>query len=200
MAEASGADVIELDVWLHRGRLEVRHEKTMWVVPLLWDRWKIAPGWTPRLHLDESLREIGDGPAALMLDLKGNDLRLPAAALAAVTASGTRRRIVVCSQNWRMLDAITARNGVGVWYSIGKRWRLRAVLEGRDRPRGDGISIHQKFLDTPTISALRAVAPTIVTWPVNDEARLRALVELGVAGMITDEASIIETVVRARVT
>ena len=52
----AGADLIEADVWLYRGRLEVRHTKTMRGLPLLWDRWSLAPGWGPRLLLGDRYR------------------------------------------------------------------------------------------------------------------------------------------------
>ena len=44
-AFALGVDYAETDVWLHRGRLEVRHEKTLGPLPLLYDRGRLFPGW-----------------------------------------------------------------------------------------------------------------------------------------------------------
>src|SRR5437763_5061456 len=50
-AVAAGADLIEADVHLYRRRLEVRHTKTMGVLPWLWDRWYLVPAATERLVL-----------------------------------------------------------------------------------------------------------------------------------------------------
>ena len=49
--------LIEADVHLHRGRLEVRHLKTLG--PLLWDRWYLASPRTPRLELAALLDHAG---------------------------------------------------------------------------------------------------------------------------------------------
>src|ERR1043165_2169704 len=74
-AEAVRPGLIEADVHLFRGRLEVRHLKTLGPLPILWDRWYLASPRTPRLQLGELL--AGAGPeTALMLDLKGRDARL----------------------------------------------------------------------------------------------------------------------------
>jgi glycerophosphoryl diester phosphodiesterase len=50
----------------------------------------------------------------------------------------------------------------------------------------EGVSIHERFLDAATAEGLRALSPLVLTWPVNDLERARALVALGVAGLITD--------------
>ena len=44
-AEDAGADVIEADLHLWRGRLELRHLKTAGPLPVYWDRWALAPPW-----------------------------------------------------------------------------------------------------------------------------------------------------------
>src|SRR5437762_473370 len=71
LAIEAGVDVLEADVWRHRGRLEVRHTKTMGRIPLLWDRWSLERGWGARLEL-EALLELLPPSSAIMLDLKGN--------------------------------------------------------------------------------------------------------------------------------
>src|SRR5918997_223266 len=76
-AEARGFDVAEADVRLFRGRLEVRHHRTVGPIPVLWDRWALAPPWRPRLRLDELLA-AADVRTHLLLDLKGSDLKLSA--------------------------------------------------------------------------------------------------------------------------
>ncbi len=38
-AVGPGVDVVEADVHLFRGRLEVRHAKTLWPSSVLWERW-----------------------------------------------------------------------------------------------------------------------------------------------------------------
>ena len=43
-ARELGVDVVEADVHLRRGRLEIRHLKTLGPLPWLWDRWESQVG------------------------------------------------------------------------------------------------------------------------------------------------------------
>jgi hypothetical protein len=54
-AEDLGIPLIEADVHLFAGRLEVRHLQTVGPLPIFWDRWALAPPWAPRLLLAELL-------------------------------------------------------------------------------------------------------------------------------------------------
>ena len=58
-AEALEPCLVEADLHLRRGRIEVRHLKTLGPLPLLWDRWRLAPGWRPRLELGALLAAAG---------------------------------------------------------------------------------------------------------------------------------------------
>jgi glycerophosphoryl diester phosphodiesterase len=59
-ALVAGADIIEADIHLFRGRLEVRHLKTVGPLPLFWDRWELRGPSTPIASLEELL--VGDRP------------------------------------------------------------------------------------------------------------------------------------------
>jgi glycerophosphoryl diester phosphodiesterase len=196
----AGADLIELDVWRYRGRLEVRHTKTMGRVPLLWDRWSLAPGWGPRLLLDELLDTLPPG-AGLMLDLKGNDRRLPAEVLTAVDRRPRTGAVAVCSQNWALVDELGQRADITAVHSIGKRRRFAGLLEHlrAHEPAGQAaISIHRRLLTTDSIRALRELDTTIVTWPVNDAAVARTLTEWGIDGLISDDVDLVRKIVAQR--
>ena len=52
---SAGVDLVEADLRYHRGRLEVRHLKTMGPVPLLWDRWSSPHPGTARFFLQDLL-------------------------------------------------------------------------------------------------------------------------------------------------
>lgn len=198
-ADAAGADIIEADVRLHHGRLEVRHMKTMRALPLLWDRWKLAPGWTHRLVLPELLDRLGPGPgAALMLDLKGEDEALPASIINALGDLAAAREILVCGQHWRQVDQFVGVPNVRSLHSIGQRAQLGAMFARARVHRGDGFSVHRGLLDADTVARLRAIAPFVITWPVNDDAALRAVASFGVDGVTTDRLRIIREVIAAR--
>ena len=194
-AEAVGVDLVETDVWLHRGRLEVRHLKTAGPIPVLWDRWKLAPAWKPRLELAELLGAVRD-ETTLLLDLKGRDPRLPDILLETLGRHGGVERHVVCSQTWAFLDTLRRAPGVSTIYSIGNRRQLQALWPRLGRLEQPAVSIHQRLLDPPTIDAFKARSTSIITWPVNDDRCRDELVNWGVDGIISDDLDLLGRVVR----
>jgi hypothetical protein len=177
-AESLPVRLVEADVHLFAGRLEVRHFKTLGPVPILWDRWgtQLAAPWAPRLLLEELL-DAAAPQTELMLDLKTGGVRL--AERVAELVRG-RPGVRVCSQHWRLLAPLAAA-GVPVVHSVGGRRALRALPE-----RVDGLSIHRKLLDRDVVAGLRERTGTILTWPVATAAEARELGEWGVDGVITD--------------
>src|SRR5688572_28094780 len=79
-AQDLGADVIELDVLRHQGRLELGHHKTLWRLPVRWD-WpradtgfpyrprdlhlRFAPAWRVRPNLTAVIQ--GAGPETIFM-------------------------------------------------------------------------------------------------------------------------------------
>jgi glycerophosphoryl diester phosphodiesterase len=181
-AEARGVGLVEADVRLWRGRLEVRHLKSAGPLPLLWDTWTVAPPWTPRLALDDLL-DAAEPQTELMLDLKGSDMRL-AHMVATALAARPRERISACSRTWPLLEPLRAVPGVRLVHSVGSTRQLRALLALR-RPV-EGISIHQKLLDPELTARLRARAGLLLSWPVSGHADAERLAGWGVDGLITE--------------
>lgn len=193
---AAGVDLVEADVRYYRGRLEVRHRKTMGPVPLLWDRWELAPAWRPRLLLDELL--AANPNCELMLDLKGGDERFPREVRDAVRRLLPGREYSVCSQFWHLLEPFHGEPGVRVVHSIGSEKMLRQVGPHLERTAATTVSIHKKLLRPDTVAALFARVQTIMTWPVNDEATLRRLQAMGVNGIISDSPALLRQLVAGR--
>ena len=184
-AEALAPCLVEADLHLRRGRIEVRHLKTMGPLPLLWDRWQLAPGWRPRLPLGALLAAAG--PATeLMLDLKGRDLRLARRLADALADVRRPSRITVCSRNWALLEALEGLEGVRRVHSVGSRRQLRALRRRFAGRRLEGISIHRDLLDAGTVADLRTRADMVMTWPVASADEARALAGWGVNGVITE--------------
>ena len=125
-AEHLRSTLVEADVRLYRGRLEVRHLKTAGPLPVLWDRWQVVAPWRPRLQLYELLAATSD-ETELMLDLKGRNERLATLALAAIEPYFGRRRFTVCARRWSMLDAF-AGHPVRRVHSVGNARQLRRLL------------------------------------------------------------------------
>ena len=155
--------LVEADVRLWRGRLEVRHLKTVGPVPILWDKWRSrtlraaaafagpAPGGASRDALPA--RPEGPEPAARRAVLQGAPGR-PA-------RDGVRAEPAGCSS---LLPTWT---GVRLFQSVGSRRQLRRLLRTED-----GLAPGRRL--DPRATARRArgrspggVGPIVMSWPVN---------------------------------
>jgi glycerophosphoryl diester phosphodiesterase len=182
-AEAAGVAFAEADVHLFRGRLEVRHVKTLGPVPVYWDRWKLAPPWRsyPLLH---ELLGAAAPTTELMIDLKGRKLRLAELVAEALEPYLGVRRLTVSARCWPLLEVF---DGLPVrrLHSVRSARQLRALVL-QSTVRIEGVSIHERLLDLASVAELRRVAGVVMTWPVNDAARASELLRLGVDGLISD--------------
>ncbi len=193
-AERAGAAWIEADLWLHRGRIEVRHEKTAGPLPVLWDRWSLHNPFAPRLELDALLAALPGHDVTLMLDLKGRDPRLAQLVRAAIDARPELGTVVVCARHWPLLELFEGDPRYRVMRSVGSRRGLQRLLaRPAAAPRG-AVSIHADLLDAATVQQLRAACDQVVSWPVNDLERAATLAGWGVHGLISDEPAAIAPV------
>lgn len=200
LACEAGADIIELDVWRYRGRMEVRHTKTIWGLPLLWDRWSLKPGWRPRLSLDDALAVIPSG-IGVMLDLKGHASQLPADILRALDRTPRSGTVAICSQNWALVDTFADYPSIIAIHSVGRARKLPLLLHHlrtREPAGGAAISIHQRLLTAESVGSLKKIASTIITWPINDAERAHELAAWGVDGMISDNIELVRQIVAER--
>jgi hypothetical protein len=102
-AERLGVPCVEADLRLFRGRVEVRHLKSVGALPLFWDRWRVAAPWSPRLALAELL--FATGPQTeLVLDLKGRDTALGRLVAKAIEPHLPARRFIVCARSTSQLE------------------------------------------------------------------------------------------------
>lgn len=194
---AAGVDLIEADVRYHKGRLEVRHLKTMGLVPLLWDRWALVAGWTPRFHL-EDLLAVAPADCELMLDVKGGGEQFPRDVVRVVRELMPNREYSVCSQFWGLFEAFHEDPHARIIHSIGSTAMLRDVLPRLEGHRSDAVSIHMKLLTPAVVADLFRRVSLIMTWPVNREADLRRLQSWGVNGFISDRLDLLRMVVAER--
>ncbi|HEY7258015.1 MAG TPA: glycerophosphodiester phosphodiesterase [Gaiellales bacterium] len=188
-AEALGVDVIEADVHLFRGRLEVRHLKTVGPVRIYWDRWRLCGPGAPIIDL-ETLLQAAAPTTRLMLDLKGFHPRLGSALLAALERHPDVQ-VTLCSRHWRHLAAFEGRPNVRLVRSVGNRAQLRAVRRLLSHRPLDGISIHRRLLTPAVVSELRARVPLVLSWPVNSSDAAELLAGWGVNGLISDHPQLL---------
>ncbi|WP_217921188.1 glycerophosphodiester phosphodiesterase [Miltoncostaea oceani] len=187
-AVAAGADVIEIDVHMTGGRLEVRHPRR--AGPILWDRAGVAWAARRRLpRLEEVLERMPPGSTP-MLDLKQGPARLAPAALAACRDRGFAE-VTVASRRWELVDALRDAEGVRVVHSAAGARELARLLRrpGDLRPRV--VCARRDLLGEEPVRAIRAHAGTVMTWPVDDAGDAARLAAWGVGGLICDDLGLI---------
>lgn len=192
-----GADMVETDIWFHRGRLELRHVRTMGPLPLLWDRWELHPGWGHRLVLEEIMRAT---PATypLFLDLKGDDRTLAARIVKAISHAQPDRPIMICGGHWPQMAMVEDNPAVWIFYSVGTPEELTGVWPWLARQAHPGISISYHLLSPKVIAELKAAGATIIAWTVNDPAIARDLFALGVDAFTTDNLDLLHRIATHR--
>jgi glycerophosphoryl diester phosphodiesterase len=186
-AERLKPTLVEADVRLYRGRLEVRHLKTAGPIPILWDRWELQSSWRRQLRLHDLLAATS-AETELVLDLKGPRKRLAKCVLRAIEPYLGERQFTVCARRWRLLEPF-AGTPVRRIHSVGSSRQLREALHRFAGHRLEGISIHERLVDRETMASVREIADLVMAWPVNEPERARALLRLGVGGLITDDAT-----------
>ncbi|HSI97301.1 MAG TPA: glycerophosphodiester phosphodiesterase [Gaiellaceae bacterium] len=195
-AEELGANLVEADVRLYRGRAVVRHLKTIGPIPLYWDRWTVASPFNRYLRVPELLGQAAD-ETELMLDLKGPRRRLSELVLEELRPYLGQRPLTVCARWWRLLETFEGAP-VRRIASVGSARELRAVLRRFAERRIDGVSVHERLLDEATVADIRRVTELVLTWPANVPSRARALLEMGVDGLISDRVDAIAPIVAGR--
>ena len=196
-AVALGADVIEADVHSYRGRLEIRHLKTLGPLPWLWDRWELHPASAPRTGLHDLL-QAADGGATFMLDLKGRRAEIGDRVARMLHAYAPGRPVLICSRYWPALRPLDRLPWVHTVLSARNRGEL-VLLSRRLRaePRTYGVSVHRSLLTPAVAAALHERVELVMTWPVNDPAALgevSALAASGRIGVISDEDDVLRRV------
>lgn len=179
-----GVSAIEADLRRWRGRIVVRHLKSLGPLPYLWDRWVIERARDHKLELAELLAST-PADVALVLDLKGWRRRLALDVRTAVAPYLATHDVTVCARSWGLL-APFAGTGVRRLRSIGGPVRLAAAL--RLAGDCDGCAVHERLLDAEVVRRLKRRGRIVATWPVNDPVRARDLLAIGVDALISDRA------------
>lgn len=190
-AKAIGADLAELDVWLRRGRLEVRHARAIGPLPLLREGWRVTPAW-PRLELDAVL-EAADG-LPLMVDLKTESPALSRAVIAAFERRLPGAPRAVTARAWRLLAPFEGMAHVRLLPSAAWPDELAALmpeLGGRFR----ALSLHATLARPDAMRELAARGVEAYVWPVNTRAELARALAVGAAGVNGDDLDLLAAVV-----
>lgn len=199
VAERLSVPAVEADIHLFRGRLEVRHLKTVGPLPVLWDRWELGNPFVPRLLVSELLAAVGPR-THLVLDLKGRNRRLSDVLLRALDPYlSPTHAVTLCARSWPLLELFRSVPGVRGVHSVGSGKDLAQLRSRIAGSRSAGISIHERLLDRRTTQELRGLANMILSWPVNTTERARELIAYGVDGLISDRPGALQSVLGRRV-
>jgi hypothetical protein len=146
-------DWIEVDLWYAWGRLVARHERGVWRLPVVYDKWHVRLLRERLLSLDDLIEMTAGGPQ-LFIDLKGTSPRLPAAIVRTLQRHRACDRAAVCGQYWPPLDAIgSAEPRIRVFHSLGRPEHVRlhlARMSGQTRSHGVSVA---HWLLTPEVVA-----------------------------------------------
>ncbi|HEY7295864.1 MAG TPA: glycerophosphodiester phosphodiesterase [Dehalococcoidia bacterium] len=191
-AISAGVDWIEVDLWHAWGRLVARHERSVWRLPLVFDRWRVRRLREQLLDLNELIELTAGGPQ-LLIDLKGTTPRLPGAIMRTLQRHGACERAAVCGQYWPPLDAIAAsERRIRVFHSLGRPEHVRSHLRRVGRHTAShGVSVAHWLLSPEIICELRRDGREVFTWTVNEPARALTLVEWGAHGVISDRLDLL---------
>ena len=194
----AGADLIEADVHLYRRRLEIRHTKTMGVLPWLWDRWYVVPAGGERLSLARLLEATPPG-TTLMLDLKGWHPWLGRTVAAAMEGLAAGRPYVVASRTWPMLTAFERLPHVRIIHTAAGPREALALPRRLARHRTDAVCMHQRLLAQPRwVARARRLAPSLLTWPVASRSAAHDAVARGATGLIVDGVDLLAELANER--
>jgi len=180
------ADVVECDVHVHRGRVEVRHEKVLRPTSRLWERWYLLPADTVVPSLDDILA-VAPPDVPLLLDLKCFTRR---AARRIRRAVPEERPVLVSCRSWWVLSAFRDRPETVILRSCGNRFQLRVVTMVPGLGDRVGVVAHNRLLDGPAIGAVLARTPRLFSWAVETVERGQELAANGVVGLIVDDLEI----------
>lgn len=157
-------------------------------------------------RLEQVLEELPD--TRLTIELKSDDVVAPVLRL--LRSTGDWDRVCLGSFSERRLAAVRRAAGARAFTSLGMRsgfaLRARSWL-GRPATgppvRGDLAQLPRRYgrvrvIDPALLRTARALGIEVHVWTVDEPAEMRALLDLGVDGLLTDRPDLLRDVLRER--
>ncbi len=181
------ADLLEVDLWLHRGRFEARHERRIRFFPFLVETWYLKRLPSAHFGLEELLDLAAGTGAGILLDLKDGGDGTAAALHRLLRALQHHPPVLASSQSWAILRALhDLIPAVDLLYSIDVRAKLDLFLSVAERdPLPRGVSCRHTLLSRPIVEELRRRGLAVIAWTVDDLERAQELADWGVDGITT---------------
>lgn len=193
----AGADLLETDIWLHKGRLELRHKETLGPIPILWEKWAIAPGWTRRYLLRDLLKDAPED-ILLFLDFKGNNPDLGPEVLKELQRYAPERTVAICGRNYPLLQTIAEEPNILCFYSVGseEEWPVaQELIAANSYP---ALSIEESLATPERMEWINSLGGVVVCWNVQTAERMQELRALGVDGFTTDSPELLYLIRKLR--
>lgn len=182
----AGADFLEVDLWVHGGRFEARHERAAYPLPLLFEKWYLR--FAPRrpYGLAELLRENA-GRTGIFLDLKNGGETAAELVRRSIDDAEVAPRLIASAQQWTILRAVRRLcPEVETFYSIDVPAKLDLFLSIADRDKQPrGVSCRHELLTAHLVQRLHDRGMLVVAWTVDEVERAHVLAAWGVDGITT---------------
>ena len=193
---AAGATVFEIDIQIIGEDLVVSHYLPVHprLPRLRRDRGRFTVRRRGRMEpaLAAAVEALPAG-AEILLDLKADTGPAAHALVERVIANGPDPALCyVSTKGWAPLPALSTA-GYRTWRTIADPAALRAALALPDLP-DHAVTVRHTLLTPDVITALRERVPRVMTWTVNDVARARQVMDLGVDGVTTDSLDVLRVV------
>lgn len=176
-----GAGIIEIDVAASGDRLAAAHRAPLpWIGKRLFRRPTLEQAWT------------ASAPMPVMLDLKDSSPAFLDRLFTFLSVHGRHRLVILVSGNPATLETFQRRMpGVIRLYGASPPGRLEAFMaDDALIALVDGLNLRHQRIDEAVGAWANASGLWLVAWTVNDFDRARALIELGVDVMTTDNLAI----------
>ncbi len=182
----SGADFLEVDLWLHGGRFEARHERALYPLPVLFEQWYLR--FAPRrpFGLAELLAENA-GRTGIFLDLKNGGEDAASLVRRSLREVDNGLLVAASAQQWAILRAVSRLcPEVQTFYSVDAAAKLDLFLSISERDTHPaGVSCRHQLLTAPVVERLHQRGLLVVAWTVDETERAAALAAWGVDGITT---------------
>lgn len=196
-ATEAGADFLEVDLWLHEGRFEARHERAVYPIPVLFEKWYLR--WAPRKPFGlAELLEAAAGRVRVFLDMKSGGEQAARLIRRSIEAAGTAPPMAASAQQWRFLRELHAIvPEIDTFYSIDVKAKLDLFLSVHERDRQPkGVSCRHTLLSAEIVQRLHDRGLWVIAWTVDDVERAQVLAGWGVDAITTHRVAEVRKALR----
>ncbi len=197
-ALAEMADFLEVDLWVHGNRLEARHERAAYPIPLLVEKWYLRRPPRRPFSLDELVATVAPR-AGIFFDLKNGGVDVARMVREAMDAASEPPRVAASAQQWELLRALRrACPEIECFYSVDVMAKLQLFRSVADRDLvPTGISCRHTLLSQGLVEELHMRGLSVVAWTVDDVDRAKELALWGVDGITTHHVALLRTAIES---